>query len=73
MVHYSSFIHLLMRPLLWVVNVPCKSLLSAAVFIWSYRFEPAQSLISSTHVRLGLPLPHLPCRLLLSQQSIIMR
>ena len=44
------FIHSLLCPLLWVANDPCKSLLSvillsAAVFIWSYRFEPVQSLI----------------------------
>ena len=38
------FIHSLLRPLLWIANVRCKSLLSAALFIWSYRFEPVLSL-----------------------------
>ena len=55
----SSFIHSALRPLLWVANVPCKRLVSAALFIWSYHFEPVQYLRSSTHVRLGLPLPRL--------------
>ena len=56
----DHFFHSLLHPLLWVANVPCKSLLSAALFIWSYRLEPVQSPRSSTHVRLGLPLPYLP-------------
>ena len=57
------FIHSVLRPLLWVANLPCKFRLSAAIFIWSYRFEPVKSLRSSTYVRLGLPLPRLPSRL----------
>ena len=56
----SYTIHRVLRPLLWVANVPCKHLVSAALFICSYRLEPVQSLRSSTHVRLGLPLPLLP-------------
>ena len=44
-----------------VTNAPCKSLFSTALFIWSYRLESVQSLRSSTHVHLGLPLPRLPC------------
>ena len=32
----------------------------SALLIWSYLFEPVQSLRLSTHVRLGLPLPRLP-------------
>ena len=28
-----SFIHSVLRPLLWVANVPCKSLLSAALYV----------------------------------------
>ena len=49
--------HSVLRPLLWVANVPRKRLVSAALFIWSYRLAPVQSLRSSTHVRLGLHLP----------------
>ena len=63
---YSPFLpihHSVLRPLLWVANVPCKFLLSAAIFIWLYRFKPVESLRSSTHVRLGLPLPRLPASL----------
>ena len=52
----KSFIHSVLRPLLGVANVPCKP----ALFIWSYRFEPVQSLRSSTHVRLDPSLPRLP-------------
>ena len=44
-------IHSLLRPLLWVVSFSFPPLSS------SYCFEPGQSLRSSTHVRLGLPLP----------------
>ena len=55
-----QFIHWVLRPLLWVANVPCKRPVSAALFICLYRLEPVQSLRSSTHVRLGLPLPLLP-------------
>ena len=50
-------------------DVIIHSLHSAAIFIWSYRFEPVQSLRSSTQVRLGLPLPCLPSRL----PSIVLR
>ena len=64
-----AFINSVLRPLLWVANVPCKSLLSAALFIWSYRFEPVNSLRSSNHVRPGLPLP----RLTSSLPSIVLR
>ena len=39
----------------------CKVLLSAALFMWLYCFEPVQSLRSLTHVCLGLHFPHLPC------------
>ena len=68
-----AFIHSVLRPLLWVANVPCKSHLSAALFIWSYRFEPVQSFRSSNNVRLGLPLPHcLPVSVYCSRQSITM-
>ena len=57
------FIHSMLCTLLWVANVPCKFLLSAAIFIGSYHFEPVPSLRSSTYVRLGLPLPRLPSSL----------
>ena len=40
-----SFIHSLLRPLLWVANIPCKSIFSAAICIWSHRFEPQSSLL----------------------------
>ena len=46
-----------LRPLMWVANVPCKFLLSTALFIWSCRFVPVQSLRSSIHVRTCLPPP----------------
>ena len=52
--------HSVLRPLLCVANVPCKSLLSAALFIGSYRIDPVQSHRSAIHVRLGLALPRLP-------------
>ena len=41
-------------------TVPFKFLFSTALFIWSYRFEPVQSIRSSNHVRLGLRFPRLP-------------
>ena len=37
-----------LSPLLWVANVPCKCLFSAALFIWSCRFMAIQSLGSSS-------------------------
>ena len=50
--------HSLLHPLMWAANkMSQESLLSAVLFIWSYNFEPVQSLISSTHV------PRLPSRL----------
>ena len=58
----STFIHSVLRPLVWVANVPC--LISVALFIWSNHFEPVQSLRYSTHVRLGLFLVCLPVFLL---------
>ncbi len=58
-----SSIYSLLRPLVCLANVPRESLFSATLFIMSYRFEPVQSLKSSTHVRLGLPLPRLPSSL----------
>ena len=39
----NDFIHSLLHPHLWVASVPCKFLFSAALFIWSYRFEPVQT------------------------------
>ena len=55
-------IHFRLCPLLRVA-VPSKFLLSAALFIWSYRFVPVQCLQSSTHVRLDLSFPGLPSSL----------
>ena len=55
--------HSVLHPLLLVANVPCKFRFSAALFIRSYRLEPVHSIISSTHVRLGFPLPRLPSSL----------
>ena len=49
--------------LLWVAIFPRKFRFSTALFIWSYRLNPVQYLISSTHIRLGLPLPRLPSSL----------
>ena len=47
----------LLSLLLWVANGPCESIFSAALFIWSYRFEPVPPLrLLTTHVRLGTPL-----------------
>ena len=63
-----------LSPLLWVAHVPCKRLVSAALFIWSYHLEPVQSPRSSNHVRLGLPLPRLPFSLpsiIVSRVSIL--
>ena len=44
LIHNHSFIQCCVLLMLGVAHVPRKSLLSAALFIWSYRFEPVQSL-----------------------------
>ena len=44
----SQFIHSVLRPLVWVGNVPCKRLVSAALLFGRIVFKPVQSLRSST-------------------------
>ena len=40
---------LIIHSLLWVANVPSKRLVSAAIFICSYRLEPASLIITAAN------------------------
>ena len=57
----NSFIHCLFAST--AVGCKRKCLFTAVLYFWSYHVEPVQCLRSSTHVRLGLPLPRLPSSL----------
>ena len=67
--YYCCFIHSLLRPLQWVAIVPCKSILVAVLFIWSYRLEPVQLDRRSMFVLVSIFLVCLPAHC--SHQSII--